>query len=271
MSKFKRNERIAAMTQTLVNAPSRVFTLTYFTEVFSSSKSTISEDLVIIKDIFKQQQLGRIETITGAAGGVKYIPIISKEKKASLIQSLKDELSQPSRRIPGEMIYLGDILFNPFYVKPLGAIFAEQFLDCSIDYVVTVETKGIPLALKTAQALNVPLVVFRNSFKADDGSTISIHYQSGSDGRLKTMYAPKRAIQKGSRVLIIDAFMRVGGTLKGMVSLVEELESEVVGKGVLFDEKTVKEKMVKDYYRIFSVNPSQPSHMVTIETDLLNH
>jgi len=269
VSKFKRNERIAAMTQTLVSSPSRVFTLTYFTEVFSSSKSTISEDLVIIKDIFQKQQLGRIETITGAAGGVKYIPIISKEVKGDLIQNLKDELSQPARRIPGEMIYLADILFDPYYIRPLGSIFAEEFLDKTIDYVVTVETKGIPLALKTAQALNVPLVVFRNSFKADDGSTISIHYQSGSDGRLKTMYAPKRAIERGSNVLIIDAFMRGGGTLKGMISLVEELEAQVVGTGVLFDEKTKKEKMVSDYFRIFSVDPGQDSHTVTIETDIL--
>lgn len=269
MSKFKRNERIAAMTQTLVNAPSRVFTLTYFTEIFSASKSTISEDLVIIKETFQKQKLGIIETITGAAGGVKYIPIISKEKKADLIQNLKEELSQPSRRIPGEMIYLADILFDPYYVRPLGAIFAEQFLECPVDYVVTVETKGIPLALKTAQALNVPLVVFRNSFKADDGSTISIHYQSGSDGRLKTMYAPKRAVERGSSVLIIDAFMRGGGTLKGMISLVEELDAKVVGAGVLFDEKTQKDKMVTDYYRIFSVDPGQASHTVTIETDIL--
>ena len=270
MSKFKRNERIAAMTQTLVNSPSRVFTLTYFTEIFNASKSTISEDLVIIKEIFEKQKLGRIETITGAAGGVKYIPIISKEKKLEIIQNLKEELSKPSRMIPGEMIYLADLLFNPSYVGPLGGIFAEQFINKAIDYVVTVETKGIPLALKTAQALNVPLVVFRNSFKADDGSTISIHYQSGSDGRLKTMYAPKRGIKKGAGVLIIDAFMRGGGTLKGMISLVEELEAHVVGKGVLFDEKTSKGKMVDDYFRIFSVDPREVSHQVTIDTDILH-
>ena len=52
MNKFKRNERIAAITQILVNAPNKVFTLTCFTEIFAASKSTISEDLVIVKDIF---------------------------------------------------------------------------------------------------------------------------------------------------------------------------------------------------------------------------
>ena len=89
VNKFKRNERIAAITQILVNSPNKVFTLTCFTELFSASKSTISEDLVIVKDIFEKQKLGKIETITGAAGGVKYIPVISLQKKESIIENLR--------------------------------------------------------------------------------------------------------------------------------------------------------------------------------------
>lgn len=269
MNKYKRNERIAAMTQILVNSPNKVFTLTCFTEIFSASKSTISEDLVIVKDIFEKQKLGKIETITGAAGGVKYIPIISKEKKAAIIENLKVELSKDSRRISGGMIYLADILYDPSYVKELGSIFAEEFIKRDIDYVVTVETKGIPLALKTAHALNVPLVVFRNTFKADDGPTLSIHYPSGSDGRLKTMYAPKNAIKKESNVLIIDAFMRAGGTIHGMRSLVQELDAHVVGTGVLFEEITKQEKMEYDYFSIFTIDPKKSSEHVTIQTDIL--
>lgn len=268
MNKYKRNERIAAMTQVLVNAPNRVYTLTYFTEVFSASKSTISEDLVIVKEIFDKQKLGKIETITGAAGGVKYIPIISIDKKATIIKSLREELSKEERRIAGGFIYLADILNDPRYTRDLGAIFAEEFIDQSIDYVATVETKGIPLALSTAHALNVPLVVFRKTFKADDGPTISIHYESGSDGRLNTMYAPKNAIKKNSNVLIIDAFMRAGGTIKGMKSIVRELDSNVVGIGVLFEE-TLGHKLVDNYFSIFHIDTRKASGHVKIQSDIL--
>ena len=269
MNKYKRNERIAAITQILVNTPNKVFTLTCFTELFAASKSTISEDLVIVKDIFEKQKLGKIETITGAAGGVKYIPIISLEKKAEIIENLRMELSKDSRRIPGGFIYLADILYNPNYVQQLGAIFAEEFIDASIDYVVTVETKGIPLALKTAFMLNVPLVVFRNTFKADDGPTLSIHYASGSDGRLKTMYAPKNSMGKGSNVLIIDDFMRAGGTIQGIQSLVKELESNVVGIGVLFEEVMEEQKLVENYFSIFTIDPSKSKEHVTIQSHIL--
>ncbi len=270
MSKFKRNERIGAMTQILVNSPNKIYTLTCFTEMFTASKSTISEDLVIVKETFESQKLGRIETITGAAGGVKYIPIISKQKKKHLIESLQEEISKPERRLPGGMLFLSDILYDPTYVKELSSVFVEKFLDDDIDCVITVETKGIPLALMTAHSLNVPLVVFRNNVKADDGFTLSIHYVSGSDGRLKTMYAPKNSIKKGSNVLIIDDFMRAGGTTQGMISLVNELESTVVGVGILFEEITKIEKVVDNYFSIFTIDPKKASDHVMIHSDMLS-
>lgn len=269
MNRYKRTERIGAITQILVNSPNKVFTLACFTEMFLSSKSTISEDIVILKETFESQKLGKIETITGAAGGVKYIPIVSKDKKRNIIESLVKELSKSERRLPGGYIYIGDILFNPKYCQQFGAIFAEAFIKSDIDYIVTVETKGIPLALMTAYSLDVPLVVFRKSFKADDGPTISIHYVSGSDGRLKTMYAPKNVMKKESNVLVIDGFMRAGGTAQGIKCLVEELSCKVVGVGILFDETINNDKLVDKYFSIFTLSPSKFSDNVQIKSDML--
>ncbi|HEX3028231.1 MAG TPA: hypothetical protein VHT34_02755, partial [Clostridia bacterium] len=52
MDKFQRNERIAALTKILSDAPCKVFTLGSFSEMFSSAKSTISEDIDHIKQSF---------------------------------------------------------------------------------------------------------------------------------------------------------------------------------------------------------------------------
>ncbi len=49
MKKLKRNERIGALVKVLSDSPNKVFTLSYFTELFNAAKSTISEDLVIVK------------------------------------------------------------------------------------------------------------------------------------------------------------------------------------------------------------------------------
>ena len=74
MSKLKRNERIGAIVKILCDSPNKVFTLNYFTSLFDSAKSTISEDLVIVKKIMEELSLGRVVTIAGATGGSQYWP-----------------------------------------------------------------------------------------------------------------------------------------------------------------------------------------------------
>lgn len=253
VKKYKRNERIGVISRLLVDSPNKIFTLNCFTELFNSAKSTISEDLMIIKTIFEENELGIIETITGAAGGVKFTPHINKAQQHVILEEIREMLSKTSRIVPGGFVFMSDVLSNPKYIKPLSEIFATRFNKESIDYVVTVETSGIPLATLTAQALNVPLIIFRNDNKVSDGSTISIHYVSGSTGRLQQMYVSKRAIAQNSNILIIDDFMKAGGTAKGMIDLVKEFDSEVVGIGVLVELDEPLEKLVDNYQSLITL------------------
>ena len=52
--------------------------------------------------------------------------------------------------------------------------------DRGVEYVVTTETKGIPVALESARFLNVPMTVIRRSNKVTEGTTTSMNYVSGS-------------------------------------------------------------------------------------------
>ena len=56
-----------------------------------------------------------------------------------------------------------------------------------------------------------------------------------------------KAIKKGSKVLFIDDFMKAGGTAKGIIDLMQEFESEIVGVGVLMATKMPEEKVVNDF------------------------
>ena len=87
-NKFKRNERIGAIVKILSDNPNRIFTLSFFTSQFNAAKSTISEDLIVVKNVFEKLQLGKVITISGAAGGVKYIPKTSKEENEEFLYSL---------------------------------------------------------------------------------------------------------------------------------------------------------------------------------------
>ena len=55
-------------------------------------------------------------------------------------------------------------------------------MDQKIDAVMTVATKGVPLANAVANVLNVPFVIVRRDLKITEGSTVSVNYVSGSSG-----------------------------------------------------------------------------------------
>ena len=79
MDRIRRNERLAAMTRILVESPNKIFTLGTFCEMFGAAKSTLSEDIDILRGVFAQFHLGQLDTVTGAAGGVRYRPVLAPE------------------------------------------------------------------------------------------------------------------------------------------------------------------------------------------------
>lgn len=244
---MRRSERLAAMTKILVDRPNRVVSLSEFVERFKAAKSTVSEDLAIIRDVFAACGMGRIETITGAAGGVRYIPFLDEEAIREIVDPLCTELSDPKRILPGGFLYMSDLISSPSLMAQVGEIFATLFHKAKADAVVTLETRGIPIALMTARALDVPLAIVRRVSRVTEGSVVTMNYVSGSARRIETMSLSRRALTEGMRVLIVDDFMKAGGTARGLIDLVGEFGAEVVGVGVLVATATPEEKLVKEY------------------------
>jgi len=228
MDKIKRNERLAVMTQILTASPNRIFTLSHFCELFSTAKSTISEDVAILQQTMQQFRLGKLETVTGAAGGVRYRPIGLGSNSRAFVEGICERLREPARHLPGGYLYFSDILSEPQLVQGMGTLIASQYYDAGVDFVLTMETKGIPVALMTAGALRVPLIIARHATKVYEGSAVNISYVSGS-GNIETMALSRRAVKEGQRALIVDDFMRGGGTARGMIELMKEFSVTVAG------------------------------------------
>ncbi|RDY26666.1 pur operon repressor [Romboutsia weinsteinii] len=253
--KFKRTERIGAIVKILSDNPNKIFTLSYFTNQFNAAKSTISEDLLVVKNVFEKLSLGRVITISGAAGGVKYIPKTSKAENEEFLMGLCEKISDPSRILSGGFLYLIDLIYDPSVASKIGKIFASNIDYAEADYVVTMETKGIPMALMTAKAMNLPLVIIRKDIKVSEGPTLSMTYVSGnSSTKVESMSLPRKALKPNSKVILIDDFMRGGGTIKGMVDLMNEFGAEVIGTGVFISTTNPTEKMVKDYISLIELD-----------------
>jgi purine operon repressor len=253
MQKFKRKERVAAMMNILTGEPNKLFSYHYFMERFNAAKSTISEDVQSLKEVADMLDLGRVETVSGAAGGVRYFAEISKEKRNEFLKDFRLKLLQQERQLSGGFIYLNDLLFNPDYAETIGKIFATHFRETKADCLLTTETKGIPIALMTAKHLNIPLMILRRNIKISDGPTVNINYLSGSTNRIQTMSLAKKSLKENTRVLIIDDFMRAGGTAKGMVDMVQEFNSEVCGMGILISTELPEKKLVDNFSTLLTL------------------
>ncbi len=251
MDKVRRVERMVALTKMLVDSPQKLIPLNSFCEFFSIAKSTLSEDLLSIKESFKHFELGTVETVAGAAGGVRFIPYRKGKRANDVLLEVEERFKQEDRVIPGGFLYMSDILYDWHIASRLGEILMTRFAKDKPDYIMTVETKGIPLAVMVARAFNKPLVIARRDSRVTEGSSISINYVTGSLRRIQTMSLTKRAIPAGSRVLLIDDFMKAGGTAKGMKELVTEMGGVVVGTGVLVATNEPSPKLIDNYKALF--------------------
>ncbi len=229
MQKTRRNERTCAMLKTLSDTPNRIVTLSNFCEMFGAAKSTISEDIDILRDAVQRFGLGEIETVTGAAGGVRFRAKVPAAKSLAFVTGLCAKLSGTERVLPGGFLYYSDILATPEIVRPMGEIFAGIYYEAMPDFVLTMETKGIPVAFETARALGVPLVIARHSSKVYEGSAVNISYVSGTSRTIENMSLSRRAVKAGQRALIVDDFLKGGGTAKGMMDLMNEFSVKVIG------------------------------------------
>lgn len=249
MKKLKRSARLVEMTQYLLNRPHTLIPLTTFAERYGAAKSSISEDLAIIKEVFEDEGMGDLHTFAGATGGVRFIPKMPKKQALLFAQDLCARLEQRDRVLPGGYLYMSDLLGEPSLMNEAGKIFATAFSEKEIDCVMTVETKGIPLAYATGAQLNLPVVLVRRDHQVTEGSAVSINYVSGSHKSIHTMSLSRRALKEKSKVLIVDDFMKAGGTIQGMVDLLAEFNAEVAGVGVLVESGAVEteERLLHDY------------------------
>ncbi len=271
MERIRRNERMAALSRLLTASPNQIFTLSHFCELFGAAKSTLSEDIDILRDVFETFGLGKLDTVTGAAGGVRYRPYMPAQEARAFLTGLCDELRTASRVLPGGFLYLSDILSLPEVVGKMGTIIAGEFYEAAPDFVLTMETKGIPVALMAAQSLGVPLVIARRSSKVYEGSAVNINYVSGSSGHIETMSLSRRAVKEGQRALIVDDFLKAGGTAKGMIDLMGEFNVEVVGTAFVMAKAQPGGKLIQGEkaLMVMDVNSEDPETLSIRPADWL--
>nr|WP_276571967.1 pur operon repressor [Secundilactobacillus kimchicus] len=252
--KVRRSDRLIDMTRYLLERPHQLVSLTFFSKRYESAKSSISEDLTILKRTFKARGTGLLETVPGAAGGARLIPYMGQDEADALVADMVTELSQADRYLPGGFVYMSDLLGQPTTLRQIGRLMATEYVDTPVDAVLTIATKGIPIAQSVAEFLNVPFAIVRHDSQISEGSTVSVNFVSESRQRIEKMALAKRSLAAGSRVLLVDDFMKGGGTIGGMRSLLAEFDAVLAGVSVLAEGAFEGNRVVPDYTSLLKVS-----------------
>lgn len=266
--KVKRSERLVEMAIYFLQNPNTTTPLNYFSEKFKSAKSSISEDLTIIKNSFEENNMGSLVTYAGARGGVQYQPHYEAEQLEKEILALQNEINGSERLLPGGYIYTSDLLSDPKWLKRIGKVIASKYIAEDVDTIMTIATKGVPIAQAVAYNLNVPFVIVRKSSKVTEGPTVSINYlPRSSSEQVEKMELSKRSLKEGSKILIIDDFLRGGGTIMGLESMADEFNCEVVDSVVFLEHNS--KVSVENYHSLLKVKSVNEAEN-TIEVEVGN-
>jgi adenine phosphoribosyltransferase len=109
---------------------------------------------------------------------------------------------------------------------------ADRFKDCGATKIVCAEARGFIFGAALAYKMELGFVPVRKPGKLP-WKTTSVTYdlEYGTD----TLCMHEDALLKGERVLVIDDVLATGGTLQGMLKLMEVFGADIVGIGVLIE------------------------------------
>jgi purine operon repressor len=232
-SRLSRQERLIILSQELIKRSGELVSLDELAEKYNIARSTISEDLSLIREAVETWGTGEVQSSSGVGGGIRFVPIVGSEEARRFLQRIKEKLEERGRVLPGGFIYTTDLFNHPSITSKFGEIFATVFNKLSPDVIVTMETKGIPTAIMTARYMGLPLVIIRRENRPTEGPTVSINYISGSTQKVQLMTLGRKALEGRERAIFIDDFLRGGGTVRGAIALLKEFNAQVVGVGIV--------------------------------------
>ena len=163
-------------------------------------------------------------------------------KHPMTIAGLKREL--PICRVTDEL-YIG--AFVIFGDCELTTACAEALLKKApaYDYIITAESKGIPLAQEMARLNKDPKwMLARKGVKLYMQDVVCVEVKSITTSAVQKLYLDGNdaALMKGKRVLIVDDVISTGESLHALEELVQAAGGEIVGKMTILAEGDAQER-----------------------------
>ena len=135
------------------------------------------------------------------------------------------------------------ILGDTEIVRKTAPIIAKKLPE--VDFIVTAEAKGIPLAYEISKILNLDeYIVARKSIKAYMEEPIEVEINSITTTNSQKLYLNNQDAKKikGKRIALVDDVISTGQSLKALERLVEKAGGKVLAKAAILAEGDAKDR-----------------------------
>ena len=135
------------------------------------------------------------------------------------------------------------ILGDTEIVRKTAPIIAKKLPE--VDFIVTAEAKGIPLAYEISRILNLnEYIVARKSIKAYMEEPIEVEVNSITTTDSQKLYLNNQDAKKikGKRIALVDDVISTGQSLKALERLVEKAGGKVLAKAAILAEGDAKDR-----------------------------
>ena len=134
--------------------------------------------------------------------------------------------------VTGEIVNV-DAFINHRVDTEVMAEIAERIAEIAAplrpDVIVTAEASGIPPALMTAAALQLPMIYAKKYVLPGPRRAVSREVASATKGFEYTIEIRRRVLDPGLRALVVDDFLAQGRTAAALGEIVEELGCVMLG------------------------------------------
>ena len=142
-------------------------------------------------------------------------------------------------RVEGDLLKVDDFLnhrVEPAVIAEVAAAFADRFGALGPDLILTAEASGIPPSVATGLEMSLPVVYAKKYLGPGDRYSYTREVQSPTKGTEYRVEVARRALDAGTRVVIIDDFLAGGRTAEALGQIAEEAGCVVLAFGFVLEK-----------------------------------
>ncbi|MEE1045303.1 MAG: xanthine phosphoribosyltransferase [Olegusella sp.] len=152
------------------------------------------------------------------------------------MQLLEDRILQEGVVLPGGVLKVGSFLnqkIDQRLLRDMALEVERLYQGLDINKVLTIESSGIAIASAVAMEMDVPMVFAKKHKTSNvDGDVLTAMVHSFTHGTDYQIVVSSDYLTSDDRVLLVDDFLAMGNSLKGLAKLVDEANATLIGAAV---------------------------------------